>query len=105
MAVWNCRIHSVLYAGFATVHVYGMGNSTGELTDTFEIDKAMPQMASYGQKEAIVGQPVDIRFDAKPEGKCTYEVYKDGSDEQTDQYTKLNENGELHGYLDKVIHD
>lgn len=82
-------------AGFATVHVYGMGNYTGELTDTFEIDKAMPQMASYGQKEAIVGQPVDIRFDAKPEGKCTYEVYKDGSDEQTDQYTKLNENGEL----------
>ena len=72
-----------------------MGNYTGELTDTFEIDKAMPQMASYGQKETIVGQPVDIRFDAKPEGKCTYEVYKDGSDEQTDQYTKLNENGEL----------
>lgn len=24
---------------FATVHVYGMGNYTGELTDTFEIDK------------------------------------------------------------------
>ena len=94
MAVWNCRIHSALYVGFATVHVYGMGDYTGELTDTFEIDKAMPQMASYGQKEAIVGQPVDIRFDTKPEGKCTYEVYKDGSDEQTDQYTKLNENGE-----------
>lgn len=82
-------------AGFATVHAYGIGNYTGELTDTFEIDKAMPQMASYGKKEAIVGQPVDIHFDTKPEGKCTYEVYEDGSDEQTDQYTKLNENGEL----------
>ena len=61
-------------AGMALVRVKGVGRYTGELTETFEIDKAMPKMAYYGEEEAIVGQPLPIVFDQKPEGKCTYEV-------------------------------
>ena len=34
-------------------------------------------------------------FDQKPEGKCTYEVRRLNKEETTDQYTKVNENGEL----------
>ena len=58
-------------AGTALVRVKGVGRYTGELTETFEIDKAMPKMAYYGEEEAIVGQPLPIVFDQKPEGKCT----------------------------------
>ena len=71
-------------AGMALVRVKGVGRYTGELTETFEIDK-----------EAIVGQPLPIVFDQKPEGKCTYEVRRLNKEETTDQYTKVNENGEL----------
>ena len=52
-------------------------------------------MAYYGEEEAIVGQPLPIVFDQKPEGKCTYEVRRLNKEETTDQYTKVNENGEL----------
>ena len=82
-------------AGTALVRVKGVGRYTGELTETFEIDKAMPKMAYYGEEEAIVGQPLPIVFDQKPEGKCTYEVRRLNKEETTDQYTKVNENGEL----------
>lgn len=78
-------------AGTAQVQVTGKGKYTGELTGTFEIEKAMPQV-HYGSDEAAAGSPLPVVFNVKQESQCTYEVYDWKTDEQVD--VKINENGE-----------
>ena len=82
-------------AGTAVIRVTGIGNYTGELTRTFEINKAMPEIAHYSRSEAVVGQSLPIAFDKEPEGKCTYTISDYDGDDQTEKYTKYNESGEL----------